>query len=71
MNYESAVSLHCDGSTVTATVDPEKLNKMTIISLSIDDCPSGDFNVTGYEVTTTYDRCAQNISQNDDIITQV
>ena len=68
---KSAVSVNCRETEVTGVIHPEKLTNMTIVDISVDNCPKSDFNVTGNVVTTTYDKCAKNVTQDANIITQV
>ena len=66
----SAVDFSCHESSVTATVDPDKLN-MTITSISLEDCTRSNYTVTGNTVTADFDDCAHNVTQSDNTIVQV
>ena len=61
----------CSDTRVTAVVHIEIIRGFTVMELSIQDCPQSDFNVTGNVITTTYDKCAKNVTQDNDFITQV
>ena len=71
VGLKSAVSITCSETRVTAVVHTEEMRNWTVVELSIKDCPRSDFNVTGNKVTTTYDRCAKNVTQDNEYINQV
>ena len=71
LEREAAVSLRCDQTMLTATVNPQKMDNLTIGKISIEGCPESSYNVSGYTVTTTFDKCARNITQSKTTITQV
>ena len=68
---EAAVTLECRGTKMTATVDPRKLNNVTITDLSIKDCPKRFFNVSSNSISTTFDKCGDNVTQDNHTITHV
>ena len=71
IDHGSAVSVHGNGSMVTATVNPELLKNLTILSLAIDHCPEGKFSRDGNTISTSFENCGYNITQRNDVIVQV
>ena len=66
-----AVSVVCTETRVTATVDDTKLANLKLMKIALNDCGEEFYNVSGNTVTALFDKCAYNITQSNEIITQV